>query len=234
MIILVRPSVPENVGFVARAMKAFGFEKLTIVSPVFEWDPEGPAWKTACGAQEMLVQAERVDHVENAVASYHRVIGFSRRKHDFARPQSDITTWSVSYQEQYAFEKTALVFGPENFGLSNEDKRHCDQIVQIPLYHPALSLNLAQSVTVVLYEITRSGLLAAGAKESVECMATHGDVQRVVTQLTSLLEITHFFKKGRKERQIEIMRNLIFRCNLTKHEYDTVMGILSALNRKSD
>lgn len=234
VIVLVRPSVPENVGFTARAMKAFGFEKLMITSPAFEWDPEEPACKTACGAQEILGKAELVDLLEKAVASCHRVVGFSRRKHDFARPHDDITSWSQSFLKQNASEKTALVFGPENFGLSNEDKRCCERLVQIPLCSPALSLNLAQSVTVVLYEITRAGRCIAEKKESAADMAAHSDVQRIVSRLTGMLEDAHFFKEGRKERQIEIIRNLIYRCRLNLNEYDTVMGILTALKKKVD
>ncbi len=230
-LILVRPSVPENVGMTARAMQAFGFERLTLVSPAFEWNPDGPVCKTACGSKSLLARARIVDRLEDAVAECHRVAGFSRREHDFERPRCDLGEWIDNLECKGDTVRTALVFGPENFGLSNADKRNCDVLVSIPTHHPTLSLNLAQAVTLVLFEIFRGWRSPTSAPPAAfESRAVREDIQRIVDTLTGLLDRTNFFKTGRRERQIETLRNLIFRLQLSVSERDTILGVLHALN----
>lgn len=230
-LVLVRPSVPENVGMIARAMQAFGFERLTQVSPVFDWNLDGPACKTACGSEDLLERARIVDRLADAVAECHRVAGFSRREHDFERPRCDLGEWIGGLGCEGEAVRTALVFGPENFGLSNADKRLCDVLVSIPMHHPTLSLNLAQAVTLVLFEIFHKlGSASSAPPASFEPRAVQEDIRRIVDTLTEMLDRTNFFKTGRRERQIETLRNLIFRLRLSVSERDTILGVLRALD----
>ncbi len=233
-VVLVRPSIAENVGLTARSMKAFGFKSLVLTSPGFDWNPGSPAYKTACGSADILSGARVVDSLENAVAHSHRVIGFSRRKHDFDRPHIDLVSWAEEFKRHEASKHISLVFGPEDFGLSNEDKHHCDLLVNIPLQEKTMSLNLAQAVTVVLYELSRHCSDLPGSTTSPELFADHADIQRVVARLTQLLDDTSFFKQGRRERQIETLRNMVQRVQLTALEYDVVMGVLTALQKDHD
>ncbi len=233
-IVLVRPAIPENVGFTARSMKAYGVKSLVLVSPDFDWNPDSPAYKTACGSADVLSSARVEDSLENAIARSHRVIGFSRRKHDFDRPHINITSWAEELISNDASKKISLVFGPEDFGLSNEDKHNCDLLVNIPLHETTMSLNLAQAVTVVLYELSRHYSNLTCSTKSPEAFAAHADIQRVIVRLTRLLDGTSFFKQGRRDRQIETLRNMVQRVQLTASEYDVVMGVLTVLLKDHD
>lgn len=230
-LILVRPAVPENIGMAARAMKVFGFGSLTLVSPAFDWNPDGPAWKTACGARDDLAQVRVSGELETAVSSCHRVVGFSRREHDFDRPRCDLQSWADEMRKSDPQERIALVFGPEDFGLANADKQSCDLLVNIPTQHETLSLNLAQAVTIVLYELSRGETVESGQPATSEPMVTHDDIRRLVSHLTEMLDATAYFKEGRRERQIETLRNLILRLHLNVQEYGNLMGVLNALDR---
>lgn len=231
-IILVRPAIPENVGSIARAMKTFGFDRLSLANPSFVWDPDGPAWKTACGAREILTSARVFGDLESAVASCHRVIGFSRREHDFDRPRLDLASWVDELRSTPALQNIALVFGPEDFGLSNADKRYCSLLVNIPTHAETLSLNLAQAATIVLYDISRRELCDFVSPPPREEFATQEDIQRMLARLMDMLDETNYFKAGRRERQIETLRNLIFRLHLNAPEYNAMMGVLNALERR--
>jgi len=233
-IVLVRPAIPENVGFAARSMKAYGNKSLVLVSPGFDWKPDSPAYKTACGSADILSCARVIESLEKAVAQSHRVIGFSRRKHDFDRPHINLAALTEEFQLHETSKKISLVFGPEDFGLSNEDKHHCDLLVNIPLQEKNMSLNLAQAVTVVLYELSRHCSNLTGLTKPPEAFAAHADIQRVVALLTHLLNGTSFFKQGRRDRQIETLRNIVQRVQLTSSEYDVVMGVLTALLKDHD
>ncbi len=225
-IVLSHPQIPENTGFVARSMKAFGFRELTLVAPEFEWGPQSPAYKTASGAAAILDGARVCESVEEAVAACHHVVGFSRRTHDFDRPRFELVSWAETVDSS---RRTALVFGAEDFGLFNAEKQLCHSLVTIPMQEETLSLNLAHAVTVVLYELTRTQQPASPNTGPVP--ASHADVQRAVERLTSILSETNFFKAGRRDRQIETIRNLVQRLSLTSDEYHTVMGLLGAFQR---
>ena len=228
-IVLVRPAVPENVGMVARAVKAFGFQRLVLTSPQFEWEPDGPACKTACGSKDIVGGVSVFKTLQDAVRECNLVVGFSRREHDFDRPQYDLRDWREEYSQKSVVCRTALVFGPENFGLTNEDKHCCAMMVSIPARCETLSLNLAQAVSIVLYEISLSNIASTASPAVLEPFASSEDVGRVVERLTRLLDRTSFFKEGRRERQIESLRNFVYRQHLTINEYNTIMGIINSL-----
>ncbi len=237
-IILVQPKIPENIGFIARSMKAFGYDNLTLVSPEFELTKDSPAYKTARGAAEILDTIKIVSSFEFAIQEQHKVIGFSRRLHDFKRPQLDLVNWASEWRSEQDDMETALVFGPEDFGLSNNDKQRCDVLVNIPLYSSTLSLNLAHAVTVVLYELSRDGdtfqtwMSSSNKIDTHKSFATHADIQRLVDRVAALMENTYFFKSGRERRQIEIIRCLVQRFRLSENEYEFAMGMVNTLLRE--
>ena len=230
-VILVGGQIPENVGFAARSIKAFGAGKLILVAPAFEWSHTSPAYKTASGSVDVLENCIVAPDLIEAVSSYHHVVGFSRRRHDFTRPYMDLPAWSEWGREALPGKRVALVFGAEDFGLSNADKRLCEKLVYIPLQNETLSLNLAHAVTVVLYELSRT--LAYDNEIKVEVNpASHEETQRLFENAVNVLESTTFFKPGRRQRQIEVIRNLIHRLGISQPEYDFLMGMVSSLKKE--
>lgn len=232
-VVLVRPRIPENVGAAARSMKAFGFDNLILVDPGFSWEERGAAYKTASGAGDIIKQARRYPSLEECLAEYHRVAGFSRRGCAFPRAQWDLPEWTAQLRDDPLPRKTALVFGPEDFGLSNAERHLCHDLIRIPTRAETLSLNLAQAVTVVLYELSKASLIPRVSSPSPlslkDTPATHGDLERIVQNAVEILDTTSFFKSGRREQQVETLRFLVQRLALTSAEYETAMGILQAL-----
>jgi tRNA/rRNA methyltransferase len=229
-VILIRPHIPENVGFVARSMKSLGFTRLTLVDPSFVLNTQSSAHRTASGSQDVLEQARTVRHLEEAIANLHQIVAFSRRTHNFERPQDDLAPWVQTNKERITHHKTALVFGPEDYGLSTKDKQLCKQIVTIPMQAETMSLNLSHAVTIVLYEIARVCQIERPPSPS-RPPARHQDVQRVINQLVAMLEPTTYFKEGRKEKQTEVIRHLIQKLEMDEVEYNTMMGMLNAITK---
>lgn len=232
-VVLVRPQIAENTGLTARAMKAFGFASLRLVTPGFDAAPEALAGKTASGAHEVLAHAHCFDSLAQAIADCHHAAAFSRRDHRFARPWVDLPRWRQSLQEEEMVGDWALVFGPEDFGLSNEEKKHCEIIVQIPTAHPTLSLNLAQAVTVVLYEIAQA-VQPTAINQPASNAATLEDQQRLFAYAVSLLDSCGHFQPGRREQQMEVLRMLLQRLRLSREEYSALMGAARSVERGLD
>lgn len=143
-LILVQPEIPENIGFVVRAMSCFGWSELALVGTE-KPSTDSVAYRTATLGKDILdrctVHADLLDAFGEARTS----IAFTRRPHqkglvdlpDLARKTDLDAPW-------------ALVFGRESIGLTSEEVLQCDLACRIPTDHPTGSLNLGQAVAVAL------------------------------------------------------------------------------------
>jgi tRNA/rRNA methyltransferase len=234
-IILVRPQIAGNVGFTARSMKAFGFRNLALVNPEFPLNRQSPACKTASGAHDILDSCRCHDSLSSALQDMNYVYGFSRREHDLIRPKLSITEWIDRMQALDAQATVALLFGSEDFGLLNEDKKFCDALVYIPLAESTLSLNLSHAITIVLYELYKSLTTDhhSTQSQSLSPPVTVQEQQRLHDLILSLLQNTRYLKPGREEQQSEAIRHWIQRFHLTKDEYHAVIGFVQSLTKLS-
>ncbi len=155
-VVLTRPKFPENVGAAARASANFGHAGLYIVKPgklVQEGQEKAASLATTQG-QPLLYTAKTVESLPEALQGCTLVVGTSARLGGERRHiESPREAARVIVERLLAGEDTALVFGPEDTGLENEDLRHCQQLVCIPTAVDASSLNLGQAVLLCMYEI---------------------------------------------------------------------------------
>lgn len=231
-VVLVRPQIAENVGFVARTMKTFGFEHLTLVEPSFEWNLRSAAYKTASGAADVLEKATVHESLVQAVGQCHIVAGFSRRGLAFERGRFDLPAWADTVRDDTVPKRIALVFGSEDFGLSNDDKKLCHAIVDIPRANDALSLNLSHAAAVVLYELTRRYPGMSQPRQPHGVSADQDELLRVFDLALAIVDAIDFFKPGRREFQVEEIRTLLYNLRLTKPQYHLVMGLLNAVRSR--
>lgn len=161
--ILVEPAVPENVGASARAIKTMSFNKLRLVNPCDYLSME--AKKLAHGSNEILSSAEVFESLDQSIQDVDFVIGTtakSRRvKHDYypADRLVDILIGKGS-----SIHSAGIVFGREEYGLSNEEAKRCDILCTIPMAAKYPSLNLSHAVMIMAYEL--SGLHADTHKKT--------------------------------------------------------------------
>ncbi len=151
--ILVEPAVPENVGAAARAIKTMSFNKLRLVTPCDYLSTESR--KLAHGAGDILTSATVFSSLGEAVEDLDFVIGTSakarRVRHDYYRV--DRLPKLIAGKGNLV-KKAGVVFGREESGLTNDEIRLCDIIGTIPMAGSYPSLNLAQAVMVVAYELS--------------------------------------------------------------------------------
>jgi len=162
--ILVEPAVPENVGASARAIKTMSFNKLRLVNPCDYLSME--AKKLAHGSNEILSSAEVFESLDQAIQDIDLVIGTSaksrRIKHDYY-PADRLV--DIINKKGSSIHSAGIVFGREEYGLSNEEAKRCDIICTIPMKAGYPSLNLSHAVMIMAYELSR--LHADTHKETV-------------------------------------------------------------------
>ena len=142
-VVLVRPQQAGNVGAAARAVANHGLGGLTLVDPP-AFDPEEARWM-APHARHVVDSARFVGSIETAVADRVRVIGTSGRPRQAG---GTVLTPATLAEEVSDGLPTAILFGPEDSGLSNEDLERCTAVLGLPTSPEQPSLNLGQAVTV--------------------------------------------------------------------------------------
>jgi len=161
-IVLVEPAGPLNVGSAARVMKNFGLQHLVLVKP--KCDPLGAeAMQMAVHAKNLLYEAQIVDSIPAALDGCYSAIATTARPRDINTPleppeqalPSLLNQPAESQSQSQGQPSQALIFGPEDRGLSNEELIHAQRFVKIPTDDYS-ALNLAQAVAVCCYELHRA------------------------------------------------------------------------------
>jgi TrmH family RNA methyltransferase len=183
--VLDRPRDIINVGAVVRLMGNFGLSRLRLVEPA-AWDPDRILTIARRGAA-VLAAAERHPSLESALADCAYVLGTTRRERALHRPVLTprqaaatllaVTAGSGSVDGQLA----AVLFGPEDKGLTNAALDRCHAILTIPAVPHDASLNLAQAALLVAYE-----LRLAAFPELAQQAAPPSAVERHVSRETPL------------------------------------------------
>ena len=161
---LVEPSHPGNVGAAARALKTMGFSRLVLVAPRVphvQSDPEAIAM--ASGADDVLAGAHVVPTLADALNGVHWSVALTARSREYGPPQLAPRAAAAQAREHALHGDIALVFGNERTGLSNEDVERCSALAHIPANPAYSSLNLAQAVQVLAYELRTAYLGVGGA-----------------------------------------------------------------------
>ena len=149
-IVLVEPRGPLNVGSVARAMKNFGLSDLRLVG---ELDPrEDECRLMASGSQDVLDRAGVFTTLADALADRDFVVGTTARPRH-RRPTATPKETADEILDGAERGGVAILFGREDFGLSKEELILCHRVISIPTSSDRASLNLAQAVMIVAYEL---------------------------------------------------------------------------------
>ncbi len=232
-IVLVEPSHPGNIGASARAMKTMGFDQLVLVAP--KDFPSAEATARASGADALLRQARIVESLNDAIADCAFVVGASARSRSLAWPTIGPRVYAETVKAQLAQGNVALVFGPEQSGLTNEDMARCHQLVQIPANPEYSSLNLAMAVQVLCYELRMAqpggdGLSHDGAETRDAPLATADELNGFHEHMESVLTAAGFINEDHPKLLKLRLRRIFHRSRLDQTEINILRGMLKALD----
>jgi TrmH family RNA methyltransferase len=227
-IVLVDTQHPGNIGASARAMKNMGIESLVLVRPRSPADPDAAA--RAAGAADILARARIVATVDEAIGDCGPVFGTT------ARARS--ANWRVVGAREAAVElaaatdarPAAVLFGGERNGLANEELERCQALVRIPCAPGYESLNLAQAVQVVAYEI-RMARMDGAADAPASPPATADEMRALNAHLERVMARSGFVHAGNAAQLGARVRRLIARAAPDDGEVRILRGWLAAIER---
>jgi tRNA (cytidine32/uridine32-2'-O)-methyltransferase len=229
--VLVRPSHPGNIGATARAMRTMGHRRLVLVAP--HKFPHADATAMAAGADDVLDQATIVPNLVDAIADCTLVFGCTARRRGVALDEFAPRDAAARVQNTNDAE-VAIVFGNERTGLENDELQLCHAAVHIPSDPEFSSLNLAQAVQVLAYELRLAQLAGDDAKvepERRDPIASAAQMEYFFTHLDQML-VDIDFHKGRSPRTImQRLRRLFLRAHLDEREVRILRGIFDDAQR---
>jgi len=224
-ILLVRPRYHENIGSVARAMKNMGLNRLIVVdgsSPLHR-----DAYKLASGAEDILERAEEFPTLREAISEMGCVVGMTSRA---GKERSPLLTSRELVEELIPIsEKNSigLVFGPEKEGLTNEELSLCHFYVRIPSVDSFPSLNLAQAVMVLCYELFQS---ATTIQKETGPLASSNHLERMFEHMERTLVAIEFLDAKQPERIMWVLRKIFGRSQMDEREVQIFQGIWSRMD----
>ncbi len=171
-VVLVRPHYPENLGAAARALKTMGLTQLALVKPGRLAVPDHPmARKMAVKSLDVLDGARIVETVEEAVAGIDVVLVTSSHRGTSGAPTLHRAATFCDEQAR-AGRSLAVLFGNEKTGLADADRACAAHVVRIPMAGDQPSINLAQAVQLVAYELFVAGLESRAIDRAVPAHAS--------------------------------------------------------------
>lgn len=225
-IVLHRPRYSENIGAAARAMRNMGLNDLVVVDPP-NCDLTRILKMATHEGMDIVEQMQFHDTLPAALAPFNFVVGTTAR---LGRRRPVIPSPAILADRLVALSKNnriALLFGPEDRGLTNEDIRSCNWLVNIPTAEFS-SLNLAQAVMIVCYEI-----FLAGREEGVEHiprLAQQHELDGMYAQVKDILVRINYINPENPDYWMNKIRQFFTRMQLRAKEVSIIRGICRQIN----
>ncbi len=246
-IVLVEPAGSLNLGSIARAMKNMGLTRLVLVNPQCHPDDDD-ARLMAVHAGDVLQAAQQVNTLPDALAGCHRAVATTARDRDILDSPLEhprhVLPWllgmdvSAGTASEGAIE-SALIFGPEDRGLSNTELSYAQRCLRIPTSPMYSSLNLAQAVAICCYELyqlaeaaspamppAQSDRLLQPADQEEWHPAVLDDLEGLYQHLEETLLHIGYVYPHTADSRMKKFRRMVNRTTLTTQEVSMLRGIL--------
>ena len=250
-VVLSRTSHPSNIGSTARAMKTMGLTHLVLVSPQLITTPmtaQPPIFDAAhienyqlpeesfilaSGAADLLHKAKIVATLEESIANCTIACALTSRKRELSatlQTPREITPEILAMAQNH--QKVALVFGHETSGLSVDEVNLCNRLITINGNPDYFSLNLAQAVQVISYEIMSQIDLSMDYLLPEANLATREQIAGMVKHMESAMNHVGFFERRNSERLMRHIHKVFGQTDINKEDIDILRGFFKTIENK--
>ena len=231
-IVLVKPQLPENIGLVARAMENCSLKDLIIVNPREKW-PNEIAIQASANSRTIIEKSKLFKTTEEALFDFNFVIATSARKRFLQKPfQNDL---NQLFNQFPINKKTAILFGPENSGLSNSDLLMADLIFNLNTSKSNTSLNLSHAVLLIAfawrdYFILRKQIPLNNNLNNQKALKK--DIYYFLNFLKNELDEVGFLQpRAKAKSMMDNIETMFIRASLSKTEIQTLWGMIKKLRK---
>lgn len=220
-VILHKPHFPENIGAAARAIKNMGIGQLVVVSPL-DCDLTRILRMATHTAEDVVADMEVYDDLRDALSPYGYVVGTTARTGSHRQTVSSPRFMAKELVPVSQKNRVAVLFGPEDRGLANDELKYCDALVTIPTADFS-SLNLAQAVMVLSYELFQACL--DEPKTFTPRLASKRELENMYDHLRVTLAKINFINPENPEYWMGSVRRFFSRMGMRARDVRIVRGI---------
>lgn len=224
-VVLVNPQHPGNVGATARAMKNMGLHRLVLVRPHAPIDDVSLQMATSADdlLRESVDAADLSEALQGASITVATTARLGRRRRDALTPRQAAALLAPLTLRN----KVAILFGPERTGLHNDIVERCQWVIHIPTSRDCRSLNLAQAVLLVAYELFQASFPRPGRTRS---LATQDELDGMYDHMREILLKIGFLDPNNPERMILALNRILARAGLDQREVNIIRGVMRQIN----
>ena len=215
---------------VARVMNNFSLKELIIVSPREDWLND-KSLNSAKKANNLINKVKVYSSLSDALKKFTYVVATTNRRR-FINKQSTNNFININKVIKN-YKKVAILFGPENSGLSNEDLRLSDLIFSINTNNSSNSLNLSHAVAIIAQNIFElRNINYKQIKNNKNNYVNKEQLSKFFDYLFDNLSNKNFFVPKEKTNSMKNnIYNLYLKSPLTKQELQTLWGITKKLTK---
>ncbi len=221
-IAFVEPQFTGNIGFMARTMANFGFEKLILVAPP---NIDDDAFRFSKHARHIVENAIIMENFDSLRKFLDVCIATSGVSTESAKKFKRIalTPEELADKTKTMRGKIGIVFGRENYGLYNSEIERCDLLVTIPTSPAYPIMNVTHAAAIILYEIFKRDF-----EKNEMPMAEGFELDLLNTKFSEILKRIDFPEHKRKNTEV-MFRRIMGRATLTKWEFHSMMGVMKRI-----
>ena len=222
--VLCRPMQAGNIGSAARAVKNMGFSDLRLAGAAISLQSRA-ATSMAVHAGDVLANATVHPDLASALHDRTLTVGTTCRPGLYRSGAIALRNAAADLIAESRRNRLAIIFGPEDRGLSNEELKSCHRLITIPAADEYPSLNLAQAVILVAYELRLAA--DAGAARASDAMefAPAAEVEAMLTRMSDALIEIGFLPEDNPDHIMFALRGIFGRSGLSTRELDILNGI---------
>lgn len=220
-LVLHRPRFPENIGAAARAACNMGLSRIAVVAPE-NYDHSRVLKMATHAASPLIDKMETHRDLAAALGPFHYVVGTTARTGGQRKESKTPREMAEELVPICSRNRVAILFGPEDRGLTNAELRFCQSLVTIPTAAFS-SLNLAQAVMIVCYELRLAG--GFSIDRFVPRLASRRELDAMYEHLLETLSKIHFVNPENPDQAMRNVRRLFSRVGLQARDVKVIRGI---------
>lgn len=217
----MQPRIPENIGAVARAMNNMGLSRLVLVNPK-NCDLSRVIRMATGSSIDIVKDMEVREDIIDALKPFQYVVGTTARTGSLRPAMTQPRSLGQDLISISQNNLVAILFGPEDQGLSNEQLRYCHTIATIPTARFS-SLNLAHAVMIVCYEIFMA--VRENPPKPIPRLANRFELEGMYEHLKDVLMKIGFVESQNPEHWMLNIRRFLSRLHLRAREVRIIRGI---------
>ncbi len=221
VVILSGTKYAGNIGSAARAMFNMGLSRLILAAPQCAINDE--SYRMATSGKCVLDSAKTCRSLESALRGIHFLIGTTGKSGGYRTAAQTPRSLVPRILDHASRQKVGILFGPEDTGLVDSDLKFCQLLMRIPTHRKALSINLAQSVMIVCYELFVGSLSRQPAH--VRNLASLEQIEAMYSQLERALLDLGFLQAKNAKHMMFVLRQLFGRAGLGSSDVAVLRGI---------